>query len=482
MNKFYNSVAETGLTQNGATTFTGSGNSVLDLFSMGGALRSRPDNEIYNLIDKAFQEDPNLAIKCLFYLRDIRGGQGERRTFRIGLKVLYDKYLPILKKNYMSIPEYGRWDDMFEIPDYDVKQFLKLQFETDWYVYHDMLPANISLLAKWLPSINASSKDTRKQAFKFIELFGETKESYRKKLSQLRAKLEVVERKLSANEWDEVDYEHVPSIAGLKYRKAFSKHDGTRYGEYLSQVESGEKVIHTGTLYPSDIVSKIFDSEGKDKTLELAWKNLPNYTEEGENALVVCDTSGSMQNVCGSTRPLDVAISLALYYAERNTSEWKDHFITFSNRPVLQRIVGNTLYEKLLNLNNADWEMNTNLARVFDLILDRAKATKLTDEDMPRKIYIVSDMEFDSCVQGTTNYELMKERYSKAGYTLPSVVFWNVNSMQNNVPVKARENGVALVSGYSPSLFTKLVGAKDFSPMSIMLDVLNGERYARISI
>lgn len=482
MNKFYNAVAEVSLTQNGATTFSGSGNSVLDLFSMGGALRSRDENEVYNLIDKAFQENPNLAIKCLFYLRDIRGGQGERRTFRIGLKVLHDKYLPILKKNYIHICEYGRWDDLFEIKDYDVKQYLKLQFETDWQVYHDMLPANISLLAKWLPSINASSKATRKQAFKFIELFGETKESYRKKLSQLRAKLEIVERKLSANEWNEVDYECVPSIAGLKYRKAFSKHDGVRYGEYLSSVESGEKVIHTGTLYPSDIVNKILTSEGNDKTLELAWKNLPDYIQGGENALVVCDTSGSMMNGSGSTRPIDVSLSLALYFAERNESIWKDYFITFSSRPVLQRIVGNTLYEKLVNLNNADWTMNTNLARVFDLILDRAKASSLTNEDMPRKIYLVSDMEFDSCVEGTTNYESIKERYNKANYTLPSVVFWNVNSMQNNVPVKAGENGVALVSGYSPSLFTKLVGAQDFSPMSIMLDVLNGERYAKISI
>jgi hypothetical protein len=216
--------------------------------------------------------------------------------------------------------------------------------------------------------------------------------------------------------------------------------------------------------------------------LELAWKNLPNYIPEGENALVVCDTSGSMDTDLNGTKPLHVALSLSLYFAERNESEWKDHFITFSERPVLQRIVGNTLLEKLTNLSMANWSMNTNLGKVFDLILDRAKVAGVNNEDMPKKIYIVSDMEFDSCIQGAINYENIKRRYKESGYDLPDVIFWNVNSMQNNVPVKMNEIGVALVSGYSPSLFTRLVGAKDFSPMSIMLDVLNSERYERITV
>lgn len=481
MNKLYDSLTGLGTTENGALTFTTTGDAILNLFSMGGALRDRNEKEVASLIREAIKKEPLLAIKCIFYLRDIRGGQGERRFFRIALNLLEKEYPHFFEKIFKYVPEYGRWDDLFSmVNNKNVNSFLLGQFYDD--LYEASKDKNVSLLGKWLPSINASSLETRKLAKIFIKNFNMSMSTYRKSLSFLREKIKIVEKQMSSNEWDKIDYSKVPSVAGMKYRKAFNKHDEKRYSQFIHKASIGEEKINTQTLYPSDIVKKI-RTEGKNDTLEALWKNLPNYITDGEQALVVCDTSGSMSSCDLDTQPLDVALALTIYYAERNKNEiWKNHFITFSHEPQLQKIEGDTLWEKVYNLEKAQWSMNTNFNKVFSLILSRAKETNLSDKDMPKKIYVVSDMEFDSCGGLNTNFEMIKKNYREAGYTLPQLIFWNVNSKQNNVPVKSNEKGVALVSGYSPIIFKNLIGNKDLSPISIMLEVLNGKRYEKITI
>lgn len=482
MNKLYDSMSNLTHTENGALTYSSTANAVLDLFSMGGSLRSRSESDVEDLIRKALKEEPLLAIKCIFYLRDIRHGQGERKLFRIALKLLQKEFPSFLEKVFEYVPEYGRWDDLFDLMDVkEVRYFIYANFYRDIKNYYEDKP--ISLLSKWMPSINASSSITRGKAKMMAKMLGMSLKDYRQTLSKLRKYLEVVEVKMSDNNWIKIEYDKLPSIAGMKYRKAFKKHDEDRYDEFLRKAEKGEVKINTGTLYPSDIVKKT-RTEGRNQSLEVMWKNLPNWITEGEQALVVCDTSGSMSSCYGlNTQPIDVALALTIYYAERNKNEnWKDHFITFSARPKLQKIEGNSLFEKIKSLNCSEWDMNTDFNRVFDLILDRAKANNLSEEDMPKKIYVVSDMEFDDCGGKRTNFENVEKRYSEAGYIMPQMVFWNVNSKQNNIPVKYNQKGVALVSGYSPTIFKNLIGNKDFSPMAIMLEVLNGERYNIITI
>lgn len=479
MNKFINAVSNLGYTENGALTHTSTGSAVLNLFSMGGAIRSRSDNEIMLLIENALKEDTLLALKCLFYLRDVRSGQGERKVFRLGLKVLEKLYPEVITKNMSLIPEYGRWDDLYSFDSlktvaYDI--MLKQLFVD---ISNAMTNKPISLLSKWMKSINASSIETRKEAKAFCKFAKMPYAIYRKRLSMLRKYNNVLEVAMSNKKWESVNYEHVPSLASMKYRKAFSRHDETRYAEYLSQVKSGEKKMNASVTYPSDIVKKI--RQGKDETLEMAWKSLPNYITEGEQALVVCDTSGSMTSTGNDTEPIDVALALSIYFAERNTNpEWKDYYITFSSRAELRKITGDTLYDKADSFVSII--QNTNIQSVFDLILTRAKAANLTQVDMPNKLYFISDMEFDSACKGHTNFEVIKQKYLDSGYIMPKMIFWNVASRNDNCPVTMNENGVALVSGYSPSIFKNLLGDKDMTPYTMMLEVLDSERYKALTI
>jgi hypothetical protein len=449
------------LTENGALTYKSSNSKVLDLFSMGGALRKRDVTEIEKFISQALAEDFSLGTKCLFYLRDCRGGQGERRTFREGLKILSNHYPTETAKLLKLIAYYGRYDDLFYLDNVDISEYLKEEMKKD-----------DSLIWKWMPSENAGTK-SKELAKKVRKYLGLSSKSYRKLLSSKRKALKLVETDMSSDKWNTINYERVPAKASMIYKKAFKRHSKEKYEAYLKAVEKGEKKINAKTLFPYEIVR---DAEKQnDKTLDLLWKNLPDYTNGNEKGLVVADVSGSMQGL-----PMHISVSLALYFAERNKGIFKDKFITFSGKPELQEVKGNTLNQKILNLEKAHWEMNTNLQAVFDLILDTAVKHSLKETDMPGTIYIVSDMEFDAATSSNkkTNFKIIKQKYSEAGYQMPQLVFWQVDSRQNNVPVKEDEQGVILVSGSSPSTF-KMVMQKT-TPYKFMLSVLNSERYKKI--
>lgn len=484
-NNFIQAMGSSGLThtENNALTHAGTGSAILDWFFHGAALRDASEGRITYLFEKAFREDPTTALRILFYIRDARGGQGERRVFRTCLTWLATEEPEWLIKNLSIIPHYGRWDDLWVLLDSKftssgvLPKTMKLIRDT---IASDLKNIykneNISLISKWLPSINTSSPKSRNLAKKIVEWMYLSPSDYRRMLSSLRSYLNVVEIKMSANKWNKINYSEVPSQASRLYRKAFNRHDKQRYQKYLEDVEKGNSKINTGTLYPYQIVAPFISRWNiQDKTLEMLWKNLPDYVED-IHGLVVADTSASMNG-----RPMEVSVSLAMYIAERNKNKaFKDYFISFSHEPKFHKITGSTLSEKCGSIMLGD-VANTDLIKVFKLILDRSTQGKVSQEDMPKVLFIVSDMEFDQATDNntTTNFEEINLMYAQHGYTPPKLIFWNVDSRQNQSPVQVHNTGTLLISGCSPTIFKyALMAAND--PMDIVNSVVNNERYVFI--
>lgn len=471
-------------TLNGATTYISSGKYCLDLFASVGASRNLDEKKIVKRFHRAFCEDKNLAMKILFYARDIRGGLGERKVFRTIIRNLPRTSRSALVKNIKYIPEYGRYDDLLEIIDTSCKKevvtFIKEQLQKD---IANIETDEVSLLAKWLPSINATNTQTVKLGKRLAQCLNMSEKEYRQTLSKLRAKIKIIENNLREKDYS-FDYSKQPSKAMFKYKKAFIRNDKERYEEFLNKVQFGAVKMNTGTLYPYDIARSIIRggelSDEDKKSLDVTWNALPNYTKD-ENALVVVDGSGSMY-WGGNPQPIEVAQSLAVYFAERNTGLFKNHFITFSESPRLVEIKGDDIYNKIRFCIGFNECANTNIQKVFELILKTATKNKLSQKDMPETIYIISDMEFDSCTvdANLTNFEYIKRKFNDKGYKLPRLVFWNVNSWQQQVPVKENEQGVVLVSGCTPKIF-EMVMDGETSPYKFMLDTINTERYEKIS-
>lgn len=467
-----------GVTLNGALSNASSLNENLDFFAQGGAMRKRTETDIINVFSKAFFNDKLIALKTLFYLRDVRGGQGEKRTFQLILTWLANNYTDVVVANIGQVAEFGRWDDMFVLFDTKAEsamiEFVMDQLKAD--IKNCKKDQSITLLAKWMPSINTSSEKTKSLARRFIKILGVSHKSYRKTLSKLRNHIDVVERKMCSKEFNTINFEKVPSKATLLYRKAFHKQDGERYRAYLASVEKGEAKINAGVLYPYDIVRAVESNYGKpDQTLDLQWRNQPDYLKDNPHkGICVVDTSGSMSGL-----PIQVAVSLGIYFAERNVGPFKDHFITFSDNPKLVRILGNTITEKVNGLSRDGWGMSTNIQGVFDLILSTAVKNKVSQSDMVDVLYIISDMQINAgdVSNNKTNFELIKDKYKKAGYKLPKLVWWNVNATNSDSPVTIDDKGTCLVSGCNPSILKSVLSAKVMSPMDVMLETLNNKRY-----
>ena len=485
---------ETKLTENGAVGYRTTGKKLLDLNFAVASLRRASENEIINKFMDAYWEDPIVAIKWLFYARDCREGLGERKLFRTVLKHLAAEKPEITKKVIEFASEYGRWDDIWclletDLVD-DVMTLVQKQLKEDF----DNMTANksISLLAKWMPSINASSEITKNYASIMCKKLGDTPRNYRKFLSRMRKYLDIVECKMSTKEWGAIDYEAVPSRANLIYNNAFLRNDEERRRAYLGALEKGEAKINAGTLFPHDIVHKYMAGHGywgnslksHDATLEGLWKALPNTVKGAENTIVVADGSGSMTcNVGGGTgvTALEVANALAIYFAERASGEFKNKYITFSNRPQLVDFgYAKSLHDKIDIALRHNEVADTNIEATFDLILKTAVNGRMAQEDMPKNVLIISDMEFNSAVgyraPNATLFATIAKKYAMYGYKLPRLIFWNVNSRTGTIPVKENDLGVALVSGFSVNIVNMVMSNK-LDPYECLLDVLNVERY-----
>lgn len=472
-------------TENGAVSNASTKSAILDFFSIGGALRNMGKSDSFEVFHKAWLENPLLTLKAMFYFRDIRGGQGQRCGFKDQLLYLAVHATETLRKNLHLVPEIGRWDDLYVLVDTPLESDVFTLFLNQ--LISDLQTDKPSLLAKWLKSENTSSKKSRQLATKTRKAFGMTGKEYRKTLSELRKKIDVVERKMSSNKWGDIKYEAVPSQAMFRFRKAFRRHDEERFLEYIDSVNQGKTKINSSAMYPYQIVGKLSScpwnmtmvDDSTIKEMQAMWDNLPDYLEgKDDRAICVVDTSGSM-----SGDPLAVALSLGLYCAERLNGEFKDHFITFSTSPKLQRVSGNTLFEKISGMCRAEWEFNTNLEAVFDLILNRAIKFEMNQQELPDKLIIISDMEFDSASSGNADKTLMKvinDKFIKNGYIMPSLVFWNVNARNKQFPMSLDDRGFINVSGLSPSLFESVVGGEVTSPVDFMENVLNSERYSSL--
>ena len=469
-------------TENGAVTHRTSGKDCLDLFAAIGALRRADDQNICSRFLKAYAENPDLAMKILFYARDVRGGLGERRVFRSILTWLASNEKSSVVRNLPYIAEYGRWDDVLVLLKTPCRKealaLLEEQFREDLAALED--GGNISLLGKWLPSVNASNQETVVMAKMIAKSFGLSDRDYRKALTGLRARIRIIENNLREKDYT-FDYSKQPSKAMFKYRKAFLRNDGERYAAFMDKADRGEAKLHTGTLMPYELVERAYDcSEEERRSLDVTWRTLEDFTTD-ENALVAADGSGSMYWGSKPT-PAAVAQSLAIYFAEHNKGKFHNHFLTFSMTPQLVEIKGKDFVEKVRYCRTFDECANTNLEAVFDLILQAAAENHVPRAEMPAKLYIISDMEFDHCVKNSsmTNFENAKASYAAAGYKLPDLVFWNVDSRHEQQPVKENDRGVALVSGNSPRIFSMVMDG-ELNPYDFMLSMIDTERYAPIA-
>lgn len=477
----------TTFTENGAVTCRTTGSYCLDLFSTIGAMRQEDRNKIAERFIRAYAEDKDTAVRLLFFARDVRGGLGERKVFRILLKWLAINEPLSVIKNLEYVSEFGRFDDLLVLIDTpcekDMIRVIKKQLDED--IKAMASGENISLLAKWLPSVNASNKDTVRNAKRIAKTLGMTCEEYRKVLTKLRAKISIIENNLRKKDYS-FDYSKQPSRAMYKYRQAFVRNDKERYVQYITKVSKGEAVLHADNVTPYELVEPFFMSMDIDNLtpdekafFNATWQSLPDYGND-ENTLAVIDTSASMY-WGNAPIPGSVSLSLGLYFAEHNKGIFKNHFIEFSSRPQLIEVKGDTFIDRLRYVLTFSEVADTNLEAVFDLILNTAVKHKVSQEELPSKLVVISDMEFNCCVKNASlsNFENAKKKYEEKGYKLPEVVFWNVNSRNTHQPVTMNEQGVALVSGLTPKLFDMIAGG-NLSPYKFMMDILGRERYKKI--
>lgn len=475
----------TTLTENGALTLDKSGSKVLDFYSLGGALRTRTDADVLKIFVAALDEDALLALKTLFYLRDVRGGQGERKVFRTALKWVALNRPLVFAKNIENIVKFGRWDDLFVAFDTPSEKVMLDTIKKQLAEDSRSTEAQISLLAKWMPSINTSSDATRKLAHRFAKAFKITPKKYRQTLSELRKRLVLVESLMSANEWSEINYSHVPSKANLNYKKAFSKRDAERYKKFIEDAKAGKVKVNAGTLFPYEVIRDIENNYNPNQTdkdaLDMLWNNLPDYLKTNpHNGLVLPDVSGSMMGL-----PLQVSVSLAIYFAQRSKGFFANHFLSFSSEAELVRITSKNIVDAWGEVSNSTtWCGSTNLQSAFDAILSAAVANKVPQLELPSVLYIISDMQFDeACTNNDkTNFEVIKQKYREAGYSMPVICFWNVNARGDQSPVTKDENGTTLVSGCSPSIFSQVISNVNVTPYDYMLETLNKPRYDSVVV
>ncbi len=482
------------LTENGAATYASTGSDCLDLFASIGAIRREAEEEIVGRFVRAYTENADIAMKILFFARDIRGGLGERRVFRIIFNWIAVNEPASVQKNIAYVAEYGRYDDLLALMgtpcEKEMLAFLKQRFEADMLALEK--EQAVSLLAKWLPSVNASNKQTVKYAKRIAKAFGLTDAEYRKRVAALRAKIRIIENNLREKDYT-FDYAKQPSRAMYKYKKAFLRNDLDRYKAFINKVTGGEEVLHADNVAPYELVEPYlrsgWGSNGKSfmkavsaeekQILNATWASMPDFGGN-ENAIAVIDTSGSMYSY-DKPMPASVALSLGLYFAEHNKGAFKGHFIEFSEHPQLIEIKGKTFADKLRYVASFCEIANTNLEAVFDSVLKAAVENNVPQEELPAKLIIISDMEFDACVNNASavNFKNAEKKYAECGYKLPQIVFWNVASRNRQQPVKQNEQGVDLISGATPRIFSMVAGGQ-LSPYQFMMEVLEGERYAKI--
>ena len=460
-------------TANGMKTYDSSLNACVDLFFAIGASRGK---NITVAFERAFQEDAELAAKILLWSRDIRGGAGERQIFRDMLINIEANHKEFLYPIMLAVPELGRWDDL-----------LVLKTDAARAVAFDMIGAALGnedgLAAKWMPRKGENAVALRKHLAKQDPKW--TPKFYRKTLVGLT---EVVETKMCAKQWDKINFSHIPSVASARYQTAFHRNVPEGYQEYKDNLEKndGSAKVNAGAVYPYDVLKPLIGyGYGADANttnaavIKAQWDALPNYVGD-EAILPMVDVSGSMGcSAAGNLTCMDVAISLGLYLADKNTGAFSDMFLTFSENSKIE-VLGGDIIAKVRQMQTANWGFNTSLHSAFNAVLKVAVDNKVNEDAMPGYILILSDMQFDHCSENDDSaMQMMARKYKEAGFKLPKIVFWNLNARQDSTqaPVKFNKNGTALVSGFSPAIMKSILAAKNFTPKDIMLETIDVPRY-----
>jgi hypothetical protein len=475
-------------TENGAFARSTTGSACLDLFGCVGSLRETDETRIARLFADAYAENPLLAVKIAFYARDIRGGLGERNTFRVIIRYLADNHPEALVPNLGLIGEFGRFDDWYALVGTRCEdamwKAMKEQFEKDWEaVNNDDAGSRPSLLAKWMKTADASSKNTRRLGILTARRLGLSVYDYKRRVKAIRKELRVVERSMSAGDWGGINYEAVPSRAMMVHSAAFFRHDEERFNAYINDVSEGKKNIHSGALFPYDIVEKYLVYGGyplssqEKNVLEAQWEALPDYVGGGENVVIMADVSGSMYG-----RPMATSVGLALYFARHNRGAYHNLCMTFSGAPRFVEVKGDTLEQQIESIDSADWGMNTNLEAAMLAILDVAVKRHIDDAEMPGALVVISDMEIDEAQGGQIFTDYVEEKFKAAGYDLPNIVYWNVNSRHDVFHTNMDYPGVQCMSGQSASTFEKVIDCIDMTPAEAMVKTLENPRYDCITI
>lgn len=468
-------------TENGMTTNSTSLNMCVDLFFKIGSLRGKAKEIKINAFVKALNEDPLTAMRILFWVRDIRGGAGERETFREIVIYLANNHSNILSKNLTLFSEFGRWDDLLVLIG------TKLEKESLTLIKL-ALDEGDGLCAKWLPRGNTKNRIRKRWAKTIREFLGLSPKEYRNLLVKLS---KTVEQLMCSKQFDKINYSHVPSKAMSDYMKAFSRNDLERFSKYLDSVNSGDDKINAGAVYPYDIIKNM--KQGNRAGANTQWNALPNYLENNkERLLPLVDVSASMTCSAGGTNIscMDVAISLGLYISEKNEGPFKDAFLTFTSKPKLEYLRG-TLSERFSQLSRADWGGSTNIEEAYNTILKSAISNNVSRDEMPTMLLILSDMQFDQATRSgwrngsewnPTAQNMVEKMYLDAGYDIPKIVYWNLNARNEDSPVQFDKQGTALVSGFNTNILKNLLSGDDLTPLSMMMAIVNSERYNDVKI
>jgi hypothetical protein len=459
------------------TTNSSTLNECVNLFFSIGAMRGKNKNKIVSMFSKAFNEDPRTAMRILFWSRDVREGAGERQIFRDIVNYLATNHPQAVKANLDLIPEYGRWDDIHGLFE------TELENDAVSLLVQGLKDTN-GLTAKWMPrkglvfnKVRKTLKVTPKELRKLIVSLSNT-----------------VEQKMCSNRWNEIEYPKTPSLAMSRYTKAFGRNDSERFSEFIESLKKGDVKVNAGAVYPYDITKNLRFGGNSDIANE-QWKALPNWMEGSDELILpMVDVSGSMGCPVGGNANLtcmEVAISLGMYISERNEGAFKDMFMTFSSNPQIQKLLG-PLSDRYRQLARADWGMSTDLEAAFRTLLNQAVKFDVPQDEMPTKVLILSDMEFNSATSegwgdnsewNPTAIAMIDEMFAEAGYTRPGIIFWNLNASGGNFPTSFDEMGTALISGFSPSIMKSVISNPDsLTPINIMNETVNSERYEPVTI
>jgi hypothetical protein len=479
-------------TANGAASLKSTLNPLVDLFFMIGSLRGKDLGVYKNSFDAAYEANPTLALQMILWARDIRGGAGERNTPRELLKYLEVKHPDAVLRVIPVLADFGRWDDLLIFKTAAAKTLA-------YQAISEALTAGNALCAKWLPRVykfkknasgvidmnttaNKNRAANNKIAREIMTTMNINERAYRKLLSSLS---NTVEQKMCANEWDEIEYSKLPSVASARYLPAFMKRDEARYREFLSSIEKGEVKVNAGALYPYDVTTRLANGIAAETLGVAQWEQLRNFMGDNK-AIPMVDTSSSMNCPAGNTGMtcMNVAISLGLYIADKQEGAFKNLFLNFSTQPRMFELQGINIaakYRDLMGYRAGQfWGGSTNIQAAFREVLRVAKAQQVPADQMPKNLIVLSDMEFNPSNAGgwnATAYNSAKADFAAAGYELPTIVFWNLNARPGNNPVRFDQNNVALVSGFSPSVLEAILSGEEVDPVQVMLRVIDAPRY-----